>query len=75
MGNISPKGIEPTCHAFLASVLTIKLPRLPDVITLPTPTCQCGHLILMLSPYSSPPPLYTLNLRFWSVTMRRNQRV
>ena len=40
MGNIAPRaGIKPTCLAFWASMLTITPPRLPDVITIPTPNC------------------------------------
>ena len=37
-------GIEPTSLAFKASVLTITLPRLPDVTTLPMPTRLCSTL-------------------------------
>ena len=45
MGTISPKvGIEPTSLAFRYSVLTITLPRLPDVTTLPTPIYLRGSL-------------------------------
>ena len=47
MGSAMPRaGIKPTSLAFWASVLTITPPRLPDVITLPTPTylCQCRLL-------------------------------
>ena len=37
MENIAPRAvIEPTSPAFLVSVLTITLPRLPDVLSLPT---------------------------------------
>ena len=36
--------IEPTSHAFGASVLTITPPRLPDVTTLFIPTCLCDSL-------------------------------
>ena len=40
MGNIAPRaGIEPTSLAFQARLLTIIPPRLPDVTTLPMPTC------------------------------------
>ena len=39
MGNIAPRAkFEPTLLAFQASVLSIKPHRLPDVITLSTPT-------------------------------------
>ena len=39
MGHIVPKvGIETTSLAFLARVLTITPPRLPDVTTVPMPT-------------------------------------
>ena len=39
MGNIAPRaGIHMSCHS-RASLLTITLPRLPDAITLPLPTC------------------------------------
>ena len=45
MGNITPRTvIEPTSLAFRARVLTITLPRLPDVTTLPTPNYLCGSL-------------------------------
>ena len=45
MGNIvSRAGIEPTSFAFWASVLTISPSRLPDVTTLPIPTCLGGTL-------------------------------
>ena len=37
-------GIEPMSLAFQASVLSITQPRLPDVTTVPTPTCICGSL-------------------------------
>ena len=41
IGNIAPRaGIESTSLAFQHSVLTITTPRLPDVTTLPTPTCS-----------------------------------
>ena len=44
-GNISPTvGFEPTPLEFRASVLTITPPRLPDVTTLPMPTCLCVSL-------------------------------
>ena len=36
--------IEPTSHAFHPSVLTTKLPRLPDATTIPTPACLGRHL-------------------------------
>ena len=38
---VSRVGIEPTSLAFVASVITFTLPRLPDVTTLPTTTCVC----------------------------------
>ena len=45
MGNIVPGvGIKPTSLVFQASVLTIKTARLPDVTTVPTPTCLCSSL-------------------------------
>ena len=45
MGNIEPKvAIESTSLAFQASVLTITSPGLPDVTSLPTPTCLCCSL-------------------------------
>ena len=45
MGNsVYRAAIEPTSLAFRASVLTITSPRLPDIITLYTPTCLCGSL-------------------------------
>ena len=45
IGNIVPRaGMEPTSLASLASVLTITPLRLPDVTTLPKPTCLCGSL-------------------------------
>ena len=38
LGNIVPRaGIEPTSRAFLASVLTIPQPTLPDITTQPVP--------------------------------------
>ena len=43
MGNIVRGAeIEPTCLAFQTSVLTISSPRLPDVITTPTPACYAA---------------------------------
>ena len=40
MGNIVPRvKIEPISLAFWVSMLTITPPSLPDVTTLPTPTC------------------------------------
>ena len=40
LGNIVPRvGTEATPLAFRASMLTIKPTRLPDVTTIPTPTC------------------------------------
>ena len=51
MGNIVTKvGIEPTFLVIRASVITDTLPRLPDVITILTPTCLCRAL-----PYTSVP--------------------
>ena len=45
IGNIVPRaGIERTSRAFQASSLTITPPRLPDVTTMPTPTCLCSSL-------------------------------
>ena len=45
MGNIVPRvGIEPTSLAFRTSVLNITSPRLPDVTTLPMPTCLPVYL-------------------------------
>ena len=41
---VSRAGIELTFLAFWTSVLTIELPRLPDVTTVPTLTCLCGSL-------------------------------
>ena len=47
MGNVAlRKGIEPTSLAFQVGVLTTSPPRLPDVTTLPTPTCLCESLSL-----------------------------
>ena len=47
MGNIAPKSrIKPTSLAFLAIVLTITLPRLPDLTTLPTTTCLLSTLMV-----------------------------
>ena len=48
MGNIVPKtGIDATPLAFQDIVLTITPSRLPDVTTLPTPTCLCCSLLEM----------------------------
>ena len=45
MGNIAPKvGIELVSLAVRASMLTITPSGLPDVTTLPTPTCLCCSL-------------------------------
>ena len=45
MGNKAPRvGIGHASLVFQTSVLTIILPRLPDVITIPTPTCPCSSL-------------------------------
>ena len=45
VGNIVPRvGIEPTSLAFQANVLIITPHRLPDVITIPMPTCLCSSL-------------------------------
>ena len=43
MGNIIPRaGLEPTSLAFQASVLPYSPCRLPDVNTMPIPTCLCS---------------------------------
>ena len=45
MGNIVPRGrIELISLAFQVSVLTIIVPRVPDVTTLSKPTCLCDSL-------------------------------
>ena len=45
IGNSAPRvGIEPTSLAVSANALTITIPRLPDVTTLPKSTCLCGSL-------------------------------
>ena len=45
MGNTAPRaGIEPTSLAFWASVVAITQPRLPDITTIPIPTCLCSPL-------------------------------
>ena len=45
MGYIAPRvGPELTSFAFYTGVTTVTTPRLPDAITLPTPTCLCGSL-------------------------------
>ena len=44
--DIAPRaGIEPTYLAFQANVLMITPPRLPDVTTIPTPTCLYGSFL------------------------------
>ena len=43
MGIIAPRaGIKPTSLAGRVSVLTITLPKLPDVTILSTSSCLCG---------------------------------
>ena len=45
MGNTVPRaGIEPTSLAFQASVLPFTPCKVPDVTTIPTPTCLCRSL-------------------------------
>ena len=47
MGNIAyVAGFELTRIALWDGVLTITPPKLPDIISLPTPTCLCGSLPL-----------------------------
>ena len=45
IGNIMPGvGIQPTSLVLRDSVLSITPPRLPDVTTVPTPSCLCSSL-------------------------------
>ena len=51
IGNITPRArIESTSLALWACVLTISPSRLPDVATLPTPTCLYNSLTKTLNP-------------------------
>ena len=48
MENIVPRaGMEPTSLAFQASVQPITPRRLPDITTIPTPTCLCDSLSII----------------------------
>ena len=55
MGIIAPTaGFEPIPHAFQSHVLTITLPRLPDIITLSTPHLSMWLLEVRAEFYTRP---------------------